>query len=84
MKPVASNRKQRLQEAEQYYDQGVALFRDGDRQGSLQSLSAGLKIFLEQREMQRYQQTLNFMQDVAHALNDTGEDEADPDDSLLL
>ncbi|KAI9131196.1 tetratricopeptide repeat protein [Acaryochloris sp. CCMEE 5410] len=84
VKPVASNRKQRLQEAEQYYDQGVALFRDGDRQGSLQSLSAGLKIFLEQREMQRYQQTLNFMQDVAHALNDTGEDEADPDDSLLL
>lgn len=84
VKPVTSNRKQRLQEAEQYYDQGVALFRDGDRQGSLQSLSAGLKIFLEQREMQRYQQTLNFMQDVAHALNDTGEDEADPDDSLLL
>lgn len=84
VKPVVSNQKQRLQEAEQYYDQGVALFRDGDRQGSLQSLSAGLKIFLEQREMQRYQQTLNFMQDVAHALTDTGEDEADPDDSLLL
>lgn len=84
IKPVASNRKQRLQAAEKHYDKGVALFRDGDRQGSLQSLSAGLKIFLEQREMQRYQQTLNFMQDVAHALNDTGEDEAEPDDSLLL
>lgn len=84
VKPVASNRKQRLQEAEQYYDQGVALFRDGDRQGSLQALSTGLKIFLEQREMQRYQQTLNFMQDVAHALSDTGEDETESDDSLLL
>ncbi|WP_299493486.1 tetratricopeptide repeat protein [Acaryochloris sp. IP29b_bin.137] len=83
-KPALSNHKQRLQEAEKHYDQGLSLFKAGDRQGSLQSLSTGLKIFLEQREMQRYQQTLNLMQDVAHALNDTGQDEAEPDDSLLL
>lgn len=83
-KPALSNRKQRLQEAEKHYDQGLSLFKAGDRQGSLQSLSAGLKIFLEQREMQRYQQTLNLMQDVAHALNDMGQDEEEPDDSLLL
>lgn len=83
-KPALSNHQQRLEEAEQLYDQGLSQFKAGDRQGSLQSLSAGLKIFLEQREMQRYQQTLNLMQDVAHALNDTGQDEEEPDDSLLL
>lgn len=84
VKPADSNHKQRLKAAEGYYDQGLTLFKQGDRQGSLQSLSAGLKIFLEQREMQRYQQTLNLMQDVAHALNDTGRDEEDPDENLLL
>ena len=84
VKPTVSNKKQRLQEAEKLYEQGVQRFSEGDRQGSLQFLSASLKVFLEQREMQRYQQALNLMQDVAHALNDAGEDPLDSDDSLLL
>ena len=83
-KPAVSNQEQRLQEAENYYDQGVTLFKEGDRPGSLQSLAAGLKIFLEQRTMQRYQQTLNLMQDVAHALNETDQDEENSDPNLLL
>ncbi len=84
VKPAVSNKKQRLQEAEKLYDQGVQRFSEGDRQGSLQFLSASLKVFLEQREMQRYQQALNLMQDVAHALNDAGDDQVESDDSLLL
>jgi len=84
IKPTDSNQQQRLQKAKNYYDQGLTLFKAGDRQGSLQSLSVALKIFLEQRDIERYQQTLNFMQDVAHALNNTDADIEDPDDSLLL
>lgn len=84
IKPTDRNQQQRLQTAENYYEQGLTLFEADDRQGSLQSLSVALKIFLEQRNIQRYQQTLNFMQDVAHALNDTDTDVDDLDDSLLL
>ncbi|WP_299409978.1 tetratricopeptide repeat protein [Acaryochloris sp. IP29b_bin.148] len=84
VRPADSNHQQRLQTAESHYDEGVALFQQGDRQGSLQALSAGLKIFLEQREMQRYQQTLNLMQDVAHALNDIEVEDGEVDENPLL
>lgn len=69
IKPASSQRQQRLKEAEGFYNQGVMLWQQGNRQGSLRALSTGLKIFLEQREIRRYQQTLHLMQDVAHALN---------------
>ncbi|NCJ04971.1 tetratricopeptide repeat protein [Synechococcales cyanobacterium C] len=58
-----------LQEAEQFFQRGLALAEAGEGQASLDALGQALNRFLSLQQMQRYQETLSHIQMIAQDLS---------------
>ncbi len=56
-------------EAETLFEQGVALAQAGDKIRAIKALASALSLFLEQQQMERYQETMKLMQQFSDHLS---------------